>query len=364
MRKKTKLILLSIVFSILLVLLAFFIVELIFKSLLFSDWGALNSFRKPFLYADWYSDNDYWKLQYIWQDKFPPEARYYPPEEPHPYLGWIGDFSGVSFIHNKSSDLRERRPVLLYGDSFAQGMDNAIFIQDVLNNDHEFSEKYCMLNYGVAGYGVDQIYLLFNETIDLYKDAFFIFSFMIHDIDRCVLSVRVGQKPYFEIVDGKLELKGVPINPDPTDFFENNPPQIKSYLWNKFLYQRWNFLSGFRAYLRGDKKIKRKKIELNEKIFSNVIEELKRRNLEFVFLVFHPEISFNNDPDWRGIWLKNFFRKNEIDLIWSRNILENRDNKKPLSGLFQEGNRHPTTLYNQIIANEIKKMILKQDVLP
>ena len=78
-----------------------------------------------------------------------------------------------------------------------------------------------------------------------------VFSLMPHDLDRSVLSVRIGQKPYFELVDGRLELRGVPVEPSAEAYFANHPPRIRSYLWAMLVHSR--ALPGpVGTFLRGD----------------------------------------------------------------------------------------------------------------
>ncbi len=160
-----------------------------------------------------------------------------------------------------------------------------------------FLKKNYLLNYGVGGYGVDQIYLLFQKSINLYDNPFVVFSFMIEDLDRSNLSVREGQKPFFQIVNGELELQGIPINTDRDVFYEKNPPHIRSYLWNKFLYLKRDLLVNLRVYLRGDSEKRNKTIILNEMILSKLIMELRKHNTDFVFLIFHPRYSLEDKPD-------------------------------------------------------------------
>ncbi len=125
-------------------LLSILIAEIAFRSLLFSNLAIGSSLRKPELYSDfWYSD-DYWKLLYRWQKHLPTwdwvRKGYHPKQNPHPLLGWTADFSRQNFFHNKAAELKGRRPVLLYGDSFAYGIGARAF-QDILNEDKDFSEK-------------------------------------------------------------------------------------------------------------------------------------------------------------------------------------------------------------------------------
>ena len=172
------------------------------------------------------SESNYWKLYYLFNGKLKP------PANPHPLLGWVGDFSRETYLHNEASNINGRKAVLLYGDSFAAcATTKEECFQGMLNADDEFASEGYLINYGVGDYGVDQIFLLLKNSLHHFQNPFVIISFMTHDVDRSTLSVRIGQKPYFEFVGGELVLRGPPINSDPNDFFAKNPPRVPSYLF-------------------------------------------------------------------------------------------------------------------------------------
>jgi hypothetical protein len=60
--------------------------EGISRALLFSKVGFMEKFRTPELYFDYDSKDNYWKLYYLFAGNLRP------PANPHPLLGWIGDF--------------------------------------------------------------------------------------------------------------------------------------------------------------------------------------------------------------------------------------------------------------------------------
>lgn len=92
--------------------------------------------------------------------------------------------------HQDAGNIGRRRPVLLFGDSFAAGVGDAESFQNILNHDEAFSRDYYLLNYGVSGYGVDQIYLMLQHTLPLYQRTIVIFSLMTFDLDRSILTFR------------------------------------------------------------------------------------------------------------------------------------------------------------------------------
>ena len=233
------------------VFIALFVGELAFRAVIFSGSEIFKNLRNPENYASSNNESDYWKLSYEFG------GEYKPPKNPHPLLGWIGNFDRETLMHNDAGKLNNRRPVILYGDSYAQCVAEALCFEDFLNNDSAFLKEHYFLNYGVGGYGVDQISLLYKNTIDKFEKPFVVFSLMNYDIDRSILSVRTGQKPYFEIENDSLVLRGTPINQNPEEFFEENPIKIKSLLFRKFLYSKLNFLPDwFTSYYKEENRIR------------------------------------------------------------------------------------------------------------
>lgn len=292
------------------------------------------------------------------------DGPYKPPKQSHPDLGWIGDFSRDSYIHNQIEHIGDRRPVLLYGDSFANCVGDVLCFQDLLNSDQAFSKEHYLLNYGVGGYGVDQIFLLFQKSIHLYDDPFVVISLMTLDLDRSILSVRTGQKPCFLIEDSKLKLRDIPINPNPAIFFTTNPPQIKSYLYRRIIHS--NLLpKQIASFLRRANDYISKKMQVNEKIILEIVKELRTNNIDYVFLIFHPHwpgVSvLDNETDWRDSFLKQVLHENNIPYIWSKEVFkqDSMDGKYSYDDYYISSNKHPTTHFNRLIADEIKKYTLE-----
>lgn len=194
--------------------------EFAFRGLLFSKLPFMEGFREPGFYADWYSSDDAWKLHYLF-------GHWAGPKHADPLLGWVKpDVHVGTHRHDAAKNLGSKRPVLIYGDSFAEGFDSQ-FIED----DKAFPDSCGIINYGVSGYGIDQIYLLCKNSVGQYKNPIVVICILDEDLDRSFLSVRDGPKPYFKMDNGgSLKLCGVPVSSDPEDFFLTHPPEIMSYL--------------------------------------------------------------------------------------------------------------------------------------
>lgn len=105
------------------------------------------------------------------------------------------------------------RPVLAVGDSFTFGdeVDDA----DTWPARLERLLGRPVVNGGVFGYGVDQMVLRAERLLDRFDDADpLIVSVLPEDVLRCEFAYRYSWKPWFEIEDGELVLRNVPV-PEP-----------------------------------------------------------------------------------------------------------------------------------------------------
>ncbi len=334
----------------------FVVAEIGYRGAVFGNQNvAFKRLRLAALYANADSDDDYWKLNYLFG---------YKPPKPHPILGWSGRrFSPDTYLYNDTSQIQGRQPILLYGDSFAGCAENVACFQDILNHDQEFSKEHYLLNYGVGSYGVDQIFLLFQNSVKLYDPPFVVISFMTLDLDRTILTVRTGQKPSFRIEHDELKLNEIPINPNPIEFFAANPPHIWCYSCRRVIY---SYLpEKTTLYLMGEAENIQRKKALNEKIILEIITELRANNVDFLFLIFHPNIPgvtvLDNENDWRDPFIKQLLEKNNVPYIWSKEIFRQDMARHHLtmSDYLLPGDGHPTAYFNQLLAEEIKKVVLR-----
>ena len=321
--------------------------EIALRVVISSDTWLGKKVRNPKLYGDWYSSDNFWKLYYEW------DGAYGPPDNPHPLLGWIGPFSPTSYVHHQSKQIKGRRPVLLFGDSFAQCVGGEQCFQDILNSHEQFSERFFLLNYGVGGYGTDQIHLLMTKALEQYENPIVLFSFMTYDLDRSLLSVRTGQKPHFTIHGDSLQLSSVPIDPDPAHFFATHPARVSSYFFS--VLRRIPLLI-WPSGVGDDPQFRPAKKALNEKILQTTVQELCRRDIPFLFIIFHSGSAILRE-DWRNPWLRNMLERNTIPYVWSKDLLTQLESELGIDALIGLQHSHPTTLYNETIAREIQHFI-------
>jgi hypothetical protein len=126
-------------------------------------------------------------------------------------------------------DYRVEGPkILFFGDSFVE---SAACSDDTLPAKVERATGIDTPNYGVGGYGLDQMLLSVErvrKTFDR-SDCLFLVGLIADDLDRVLLTVRSSAKPYFTLADGHLVLHTGHIHPASlTDAFER--PPARSYL--------------------------------------------------------------------------------------------------------------------------------------
>ena len=129
----TKKIFTNIILILISVFITLFIGEVIYRKLLFSKGDSFKNLKDPKLYANQEWDDNYWKLAQIWGISKPPN--------PNPLLGWGYEFWENSLIYPDMNSLNKKRPVLIYGDSFANCIDSTQCYEEYLNNDSMFSKN-------------------------------------------------------------------------------------------------------------------------------------------------------------------------------------------------------------------------------
>lgn len=337
--------------------LSFLLGEIFLRLTLSTSARPLAIFRNPSLYADYRSDDDWWKLY------LKVGGIHKPPETPHPLLGWVNNFDRQTYRHKDADKLGNRRPVLLFGDSFGDCVDDVPCFEDYLNADPDFSATHYLLNHSVGGYGLDQIYLLMTQVLDKYRDPVVIVTFMLEDVDRCVLSFRGGQKPVFQIVDGQLKLTNVPISARPYEWLEQNPISIKSYFY-EFLKRgprrAWGRLVG-RRWME-EKKTEEKKA-VGAAVLERMVGDLRGRRLDFTVIVFHPFTG----RTWRDDFVREVFARAGVPYKGTEEIVREHMGE---GDLFARSTRqkymlpdldHPNGLQNRLIADYIREYVLSRE---
>lgn len=306
-------------------------------------------FRIPGLYSNPFSDEDYYKLRVLWgldsKERTVSELEYDPilgwaykrtPENP---LGVLGDDPSALETMEKS--------VLFYGDSFlVAGSLMADRIPQQL--DRLLPDK-TVYNFGVPGYGLDQIYLRFRQSHHHFKNPIVIVGILTVDMDRCILKFRSGRpKPYFLIKRNELVLGGVPVETDTESYLRSNSVSIDSYFGAALIQFVRYLIAGGNAvasqHLRGDIE------QITKLIIEGIVQEAHDNSLDLRFVVFVPK----SGGDWRKAFLLREIEHWKIPYVDTETVLvEAMPKSGNFSMLYYDQTHHHNELANGIIAKAI-----------
>ncbi len=259
--------------------------------------------------------------------------------------------------HPKS--LRYSDPVILwYGDSFVQGKGAWKDRLPALTQTQLGLANY---NFGVRGYGLDQIVLNFQQTRHYFKHPAVVLGILTVDLDRSVLKFRTGQKPKFIIDKGELTIAGLPIDLRPERWVAANPPQIESYLF-AFVIRRWALYHSPNELevMEG----REEKMRVNAKVLELITNECRAQKIPLVSILFYnkEELSY---VGWRESFLKAQLVKRSIPFIDSKRVLveaASRSNRPLESWYDLDG--HLNAAANAMLAKELARVMRERRLLP
>jgi hypothetical protein len=308
-------------------------------------------FRSPGLYADWFSDDDYWKLQQHWVGLRP----YAAAGSVHPRLGWSQEKvtpENPLGLHPRSLErLASTKPkILFYGDSFVDGSsDDEFHLPEYLNNRLDSVD---VVDLSVGGYGIDQIYLLFSETVGRVARPTVLVGILVSDdLDRAVLSVRTSQKPYFVLDSvGELKLEGIPVQKDQASYFRTHPSSVRSYL-----------LSFLRLRLLGpDSRIERKKA-IASRLLDRFSAEARRAGADLIFVLFYAEWDLR-ERTWKESYLKAELGARKLPFIDTKAVILTYVERSGgvTAALYEPRGGHHNNLGNEVIGQGILEYLRRR----
>jgi hypothetical protein len=323
------------------VALGLLLLEGTLRFLLFSDSGVARRIgaplRAPWYYASVFSGRDYWKLEARFRSAEPPDPRQ-PPHDPR--FGWLKpEIDPATLRHADEARLAGRRPVLLYGDSFAACMTSAEDCWQGVMERSDLRERHALLNYGVVGYGLDQVYLLLSATLDLYAElepVVVIGILVDDDLDRCYLALRDIPKPWFTLdASGGLEVHA-PLARTRRDHVALDPPAITSYAWRALVTQSGLVKAWDVPDWTGEGDHVAVKKALASALLDGIERELGRRGLERFYLLFHSRKSAAPRPFlWQEPFLYAELERRGLPFTSSkRALIESTRAGTPLDDLF------------------------------
>lgn len=276
--------------------------------------------RQATLYAERW-DDEYWRLQHTL------DGTRQVIGQADPLVGWRSQvIREGKYAHRRRSKSKGRRPVLMYGDSFTAGVTAEEDCWPGLLERSELSRAMYLLNYGVGGYGVDQMLVLLRATIDRWseRDPLVIIGILVDDdLDRCTLTARTGPKPWFEIDEQGELVSHPPALADPPPIAPPEPG-ITSYLW-RWLTRSSGFLpESWHERARGLEAHRVETQALCAALLSELQAELDSRELEHFVVLFHVRrhILREAETDWREPWLEAELDRLGIPWVSSRLALD------------------------------------------
>lgn len=273
--------------------------HLLFGRAFVPGWAA--ELRVPALWAGDKTEL-YYRLTTLWGDRERDAIR----DElwkavGHPELGWVaGAIDPETLAHDDARALAGRRPILLYGDSFARGVGARTTRFQGLCERSDLAADFALLNYGLGGYGTDQTYLLLRATVELYRehDPVVVYSFLVDDdLDRAPMGYKSGVRPRLvPAPDGGVVRVGGPCS-SVEEYFERHPTPRLGYAWR--LVRQWpHWPEPWRDVLSGERARIERVHELHRHLFTALKRELDALGVEWFVLVFHGEEAATLDGLW------------------------------------------------------------------
>lgn len=347
-----------------LVLISLLVITPIAGELFIRTAIALNVefFRNPHFYASWIDDDDLWKLRHQWDQSAPQlEGGGFVVD---PLLGWAPEKTpqnplGILAEQPYNPDFTAKT-ILFYGDSYVYGMSPTPINQRIPQQLDRLLPDYTVYNYGVVGYGLDQILLRFQETHPDFETPFVIVGTYTLDIDRALLKVREAPKPYFEIKDEQLALMGVPVEPDMETWLEQHPLTIKSYFLAFMVRTSKIMAGGFQPTEMSDNR--QEKEVLGAKIIESIVNEAQTHELPLLWVIFYREEEFGYEG-WREIFLQDLLTRLDIPYIDTKELFQQQAELRAveISAFYDPRHDHFNELGSQVVAEAIVVYIEKYE---
>ncbi len=330
-------------------LVACILAELVLRAVLFTRWLPIAALRVPELYAGFSDDDDYWRLHYRLSGEWYPRR-----EVVHPTLGWsqvaVSPADPLGLAQDSLDDLRattSKRRIPFYGDSYLKGVADPEF--SIPRYTTKLFDETNVVDLGVAGYGFDQMYLMYESTRDAFPYSDVLVGVLTEDVDRAVLTTRTYQKPFFKVESGELKLDDKPIDPDPEHYFRESAPRIRSYLF-AFLRRR---MARFDSRLAERLCRIPEKQAINSGIMDKFLERTRSSGAKLHFVLFYREDDLRTE-NWEERFLKDALDRRKIPYLDTKPVLLEYANEHHVdpSVLFKEHGHH-NNLGNEVISKAL-----------
>lgn len=295
--------------------------------------GTIPRLQDPLLIGEPSNDDFYWVLLARTTGKL---AR----ESVSPELGWTQDKPAPDNPIGLGPEARQALArsgpaIYFYGDSFVHGMPYNTKTLPTMVSEKSGNN---VINLGVMGYGVDQMYLK-ARAMGLPPPGSEVWvGILTWDLDRTYQNYTSGQKPRFTLVDGALVLTNVPITRSNQEFVRDYKMPFRSWLWQAC---KRRFELRFGLEMEGP--VKEEKIALNRAVLEKWSAWCREANIPLKVVLFHTSRDLAWES-WRTTAVKNFSKDLDLPLFDTAEILAPYLNQPGASydDLFQSGDFHHT----------------------
>ncbi len=278
------------------------------------------------------------------------------PRHMHPAGEWDRDLGWTIDVANRDESgawyhprplLGDERPVApLFGDSFMFGTtpDPA----RIAGHLQEKLPSHRVMNFAVGGYGLGQIVLAVERSLPELEAQDVFVGVLTTDLDRTILAVRSGPKPWFSVEEGRLLEHRDHLAQEPEAYFRRHRPPIRSYVVTR---TRLTFARQIAAR-RGVELSCRvdEKTEIARLLLARLADSCDGRRCHL--LLFHREEELEAEPGWREITIREACESNRLPIIDSREAML----ALPAERRFQ-ADRHPTAEANEKIATLLLRAV-------
>jgi|GEM_PF-2147980 len=213
-----------------------------------------------------------------------------------------------------------------------------------------------VLNFGVGGYGFDQIYLYFRRTELQHspRDSIYLIGLIPDDMARMLFKIRARPKPYFTVENGELIVHTAHINRATFNEAFKRPAE-RSYLY--FIIKAKVGRGVLDHFLATEGPSRWQQVDL---LTLSVLDEFKNieteRSLKLAFVLYPylPATENHRQKIRKQIESKGL---RVIDLGPCFDLVLN-NGERTLGDLFDDSD-HPTPLGNNLIAQCLAKEVVK-----
>lgn len=341
--------------------------EIVLRFLLFSDIFKNTTIRKTHHYfANMHVDDNVYRLLLRWELEGREKEPIFPRFDP--IVGFtaepVTEDNPLGIVIDRKYTLDEfkgKRTLLFFGDSFIKGFTDFEYkIPELLDKE---LDNALVLNFGVSGYGLDQMYIRLRSVIDLFDMPHVVVGLIYADLDRCLYKVMHAAKPYFEVSGDSLVLKGVPITANYGQWLKRYPITIKSYLIAGLeglirRARKTRFATEYFFNLHPSETKERRDEEklIVRKLIENIKKESDARDARLTFVVFPNTFNMIHEG-WYEVFLREVFGELNIDYVNLTEPLRNylkTNGRRWYRDLYTNG-AHPTEQENIVITNFIAK---------